>query len=67
MSLRRFTDHGDPGEPYALAANHFAAVIGTSLYREGRLGFPKGKTLLTSGHNNRKIGAVIQAHLTTGE
>jgi hypothetical protein len=58
--LRRFADHGDAGAPYSLAPSHIAARLGTSLYREGRLGFPKGKTLLTSGHNNRKIGAVIQ-------
>jgi len=59
-SLRRFTDHHEAGEPYSLARNHIAARLGTSLFRDGRLETSRGQSVLKSGHNSRKIGAVIQ-------
>lgn len=61
MSLRRFTDHRDSGTPYEIDRNHRASILGVSLFREGRLrsaAFADGP-ILKSGHNNRKIGAVI--------
>lgn len=58
--LRRFSDHGDAGQPYTLAQAHIAPRLGVSLYRDGRLGFASSQRVLTSAHNNRKIGAIIQ-------
>lgn len=57
--LRRFTDHGDAGKPYTLSESHIAVRLGTSLFREGRLRAARGARALVSGHNSRKIGAVI--------
>lgn len=59
-NLRRFTDHHDAGEPYVIARSHIAARLGTSLFRDGRLATARGESVLKSGHNSRKIGAVIQ-------
>lgn len=60
-TLRRFLDHKEAGEPYTLASSHLAARLGTSLFREGRLKSAAfaDHSILTSGHNNRKIGAFV--------
>src|SRR4051812_1807050 len=58
--LRRFTDHGEAGQPYTLAPAHIAARLGTSLFREGRLrAATNTDRVLISGHNSRKIGAAV--------
>lgn len=60
-NLRRFMDHGDAGDPYALARDHIAARLGTSLFREARLrsAAASDRSVLVSGHNSRKIGAIV--------
>lgn len=67
-ALRRFTEHRDAGSPYTLERDHLAVKLGTSLFRDGRLKSSKqsDRPLLVSGHNNRKIGAVIQKGKWTG-
>lgn len=61
LNLRRFADHKDAGNPYTLDAGHIAARLGTSLFRDGRLkSASQPEPVLKSGHNNRKIGAIIQ-------
>lgn len=59
MSLRRFKEHGDAGDPYTLAHTHIAAKLGTSLFREARLKSASRQRVLISGHNSRKIGAAV--------
>lgn len=61
-NLRRFTDHGDAGEPFTLGPAHPAVQLGTSLYRVGRLRSAAWTwgSVLKSGHNSRKIGSVVR-------
>lgn len=57
--LRRWAEHIETGKPSVLAADHPAAVKARTRYLKQATHASKMPSLLKSGHNNKKIGAMV--------